>query len=62
MDKIIPAEKAKQGRSGRHVLIVLIIALILALVAWYGAELYGEMIHPDNESSSGQPVSGDSAG
>jgi hypothetical protein len=54
MDKTIPAEKAKQGRSGRHVLIVLVAALILAMAAWYGAEFYAEMIHPDNQPTSSQ--------
>lgn len=42
--KIIPATKAQQGTRGRHVLLVLLAGLLLALAAWGGAEFYGEMI------------------
>jgi hypothetical protein len=44
MTKIIPTDKARQGHWGRHVLIILIVGLILALVAWAVAEFYGEAI------------------
>jgi hypothetical protein len=42
--KTVPENKARQGRLGRPVLIILIAALLLALAAWGGVELYGEMI------------------
>ena len=42
--KIIPEDKARQGRWGRHGLRILIAALLLAFVAWGIAEIYGEMI------------------
>ncbi len=34
--------EARQGRSGRPVLTVLIAGLALALIAWLGAEIWGE--------------------
>ena len=36
------ATDARQGRTGRPVLIVLIAGLTLALLAWIGAEIWGE--------------------
>lgn len=44
--KIIKEDKARQGRRGQQVLYVLIAALILAAIAWFGAELYGTSIDP----------------
>jgi len=44
LTKTIPAEKARQGRRGRQVLLVLVCALILAAVAWVAAEYYGRAI------------------
>lgn len=38
------AVKAKQGRTGKPVLMVLVGGLVLAAVAWYAAEHYGEAI------------------
>lgn len=40
--------KAKQGRWGGQVLVILIVGLILAAIVWWGAEIYGEAIAPDN--------------
>jgi hypothetical protein len=42
----IPAKKARQGRLGRPVLVVLVVGLILAALAWWGAEIYGNSIEP----------------
>lgn len=44
MPKIIPEEKARQGRWGTRVLIILVAALVLAMIAWAGAEFYGQSI------------------
>ncbi|TPJ70615.1 hypothetical protein FJ471_09150 [Mesorhizobium sp. B2-7-1] len=38
----VPTNKARQGRTGTHVLYILIGGLLLAGVAWGIAELYGE--------------------
>lgn len=46
MTKIVPEEKARQGRWGRQVLMVLIGGLGLAMIVWAGVELYGEAIDP----------------
>jgi hypothetical protein len=42
--KIIPENKARQGRWGWHVLIVLIAGLLLAFAVWGGVYFYGETI------------------
>lgn len=47
MTKIIPQDKARQGRWGRHGLRILIAALLLAFVAWGIAEIYGQLIKTD---------------
>jgi hypothetical protein len=50
VEKKIPAEKARQGRWGMQILIVLICALILAGIVWFGLEIYGE--HLANEPAA----------
>lgn len=52
MSKIVPTEKARQGRWGRPVLIVLVVALLLAMVGWAGVEIYGSMIQTDDTFQS----------
>jgi hypothetical protein len=44
MNKIIPGREARQGRSGRRILIVLLSALVLALIVWIGVEVYGQFL------------------
>lgn len=44
MRKTIPGNKAKQGRWGGRILIVLIAALTLTAISWAVAEFYGEAI------------------
>lgn len=64
MTKIIPVNKARQGRWGWHGLRILIAAMLLAFIAWGVAEIYGEKIDnnaPANQSapaSQGQPAGG----
>lgn len=48
----VPADKAKQGRWGGRVLIVLVVALILAAIAWWAAEIYGVSIEPSNPAAN----------
>ncbi len=52
----IPARKARQGGMGRPVLVVLIVGLILAALAWWGAEIYGKSIE-SNHTIVQQPTS-----
>lgn len=44
--KQLPANKVRQGRRGRRVLMVLVAALILAAIAWWAAEIYGRATEP----------------
>lgn len=53
MTKIVPEEKARQGRWGRQVLVVLIAGLVLAFIAWGLVELYGRAIEPEQGSTTG---------
>lgn len=48
MTRIIDKNKARQGRSGWQVLVVLVCALALAALVWWGVGLYGEAIAPDD--------------
>lgn len=40
----LPPEKARQGRRGFPVVIVLVCALLLAMAVWWGVEIYGESL------------------
>jgi len=44
MDEKVPPKKARQGRSGTPVLLVLIGGLVLAGLVWVVAEVYGVFI------------------
>jgi len=54
------ATEARQGRAGRPVLIVLVAALMLALAAWAGAEIWGESMDAPS-SQTATPPAGDNA-
>ncbi|MEX0405594.1 hypothetical protein ABGN05_07980 [Aquibium sp. LZ166] len=43
----VPETKARQGRKGVPVLIVLVAGIILAMGAWWIAEIYGVAIAPE---------------
>lgn len=44
--------KARQGRLGLPVLVILVVSLLLAMVVWWGVELYGTAIAPDEPIGS----------
>ncbi|TWG98068.1 hypothetical protein L598_000200002070 [Mesorhizobium sp. J18] len=44
MAKNLPEEKAKQGRRGFPVLLVLVCGLLLAAAVWWAVEIYGQRI------------------
>lgn len=46
-EKLTPRE-ARQGERGLPVLKILIVALVLALLAWAAAGLFGEATEPEN--------------
>ena len=52
MAEKIPTNKARQGRWGTQVLVVLVVGLALAGAVWLGLEFYGEAI---DTQSTGQP-------
>jgi hypothetical protein len=49
----IDTDKARQGRWGTQVLMVLIGGLLLASIAWYAAENYGEAIETPATADGG---------
>ena len=53
--KDVDPNKARQGRSGWNVFLVLVCALALALVVWFGVGLFGASIAPE-EPVGGAPV------
>ncbi len=58
MTKTIPENKARQGRWGWHVLIVLIAGLLLALAVWGGVEFYGEALKNNAQTTDTTPQGG----
>ncbi len=52
------ATDARQGRTGKPVLIVLCVGLCLAAVAWVGAEFWGEATDAPTEQTA-TPSAGD---
>ena len=52
MAEKIPTDKARQGRWGTQVLVVLVVGLALAGAVWLGLEFYGEAIDAE---STGEP-------
>jgi hypothetical protein len=48
--------EARQGNSGRPVLMVLIAGLVLAAIAWGGAEWWGESTAPPPEQTATPPA------
>lgn len=42
MPKTLRTDKARQGRRGFPVFIVLVCGLLLAMAVWWGVEIYGE--------------------
>lgn len=55
MAEPLPPKKARQGRRGVPVLIVLVAGLVLAMGAWWIAEYYGTAITPPAEEQVGDP-------
>jgi hypothetical protein len=56
---LAPTE-ARQGALGKPVLVVLVAALLLSAVGWFGVEMWGRHIDPDKSATSA-PAPGASA-
>ncbi len=56
VQKAIEPEKARQGRQGWQVLTVLVVGLLLAMIAWYAAETYGETTDGPAAATEGAPT------
>ena len=52
----ITGTEARQGNTGRPVLMVLIAGLVLAAIAWGGAEWWGESTAPPAEQTATPPA------
>lgn len=52
----IPTDKARQGRGGFQVLMVLVGGLLLAMIVWAGVEFYGEAIDPPVPATQQAPA------
>jgi hypothetical protein len=53
MPERIPTNKARQGRWGWQVLLVLVVGLALAGAVWLGLEFYGEAIDTQSAGAPG---------
>ena len=63
MTKTIPTDKARQGQRGRHVLIILVAALLLAMVVWgVVGVLWARRSTPDQPAAVDHERRGCSAG
>jgi hypothetical protein len=51
---------ARQGSTGRPVLMVLVVGLVLAAIAWGGSEWWGQTTAPPDEQTA-TPPAGDTA-
>lgn len=49
---VIEPEKARQGRNSPRVLIVLLCALALTMLVWWGVETFGTAIAPEEPVGS----------
>ncbi|HEV7417404.1 hypothetical protein [Tianweitania sediminis] len=56
MEKKVQPEKARQGKLGRPVLLVLVCALVLLAIAWFIAEQYGQAIDDSTMNNGAEPT------
>ena len=52
-EKQIAATRARQGRRGRQMAVVLLASLALAALVWFGLGIYGEAIDAQSVDQSG---------
>lgn len=61
-DKKVATDKARQGKLGQPVLVVLIAALVLAAIAWFAAEMFGQSIDPQPDNAPAPSTQTEPAG
>jgi flagellar basal body-associated protein FliL len=54
----IPENKARQGRSGKRVFVILIVSLVLLAIGWGAVEFYGEAIDETTPGSDQTQTNG----
>lgn len=59
-EEVVSTTEARQGRSGRPVLIVLLAGILLALIFWIPAEWWGNSIAPEHPANEPPATTGPS--
>jgi hypothetical protein len=62
MEKRVGTDKARQGKRGGPVLIVLISALVLLALGWFAVEMFGESIDNPVDNAPATPTQTEPAG
>ena len=61
-EKKVSTDRARQGKAGRPVLLVLISALVLVAIAWFAAEMFGQSIDPEPDNAPAPSTQTEPAG
>lgn len=61
-ERKVATDKARQGKLGQPVLVVLISALILVAIAWFAAEMFGQSIDPTPDNAPAPSTQTEPAG
>ena len=62
MEKRVDTDRARQGKKGSPVLIVLIAALVLLALGWFAVEMFGESIDTEVDNQPAVPTQTEPAG
>lgn len=55
--RVFSSRQSRQGPKGRPVLLVLMTSLVLAAIAWFAAEMWGEATEPPISQQTAPPAS-----
>ena len=56
-ERPLPTNRARQGRGGQMALVILVVALVLLGLIWWGVHIYGTAIAP-SEVAPDQEIGG----
>lgn len=62
VEKRVVTDKARQGKRGTPVLIVLVAALVLLALGWMAVEMFGESIDTQVDNAPATPTQTEPAG